>query len=88
MATTAPVRIPEEVLAHVQQIAALRGSKPGDLLSQAWDEFLANHRDEIAASFDEVAAMLRSGDTKGLMERSKESRQIRAAAAAKVASAV
>ena len=88
MATTAPVRIPEEVLAHVQQIAALRGSKAGDLLAQAWEEFLKNHRDEIAESFDEVAALVRAGDTRSLMERSRDSRRIRAAEAAKAANAV
>lgn len=82
MASTAPVRVSEDMLADVQKIAAMRGESPGELLGVAWTEFLDNHRAELAESFDAVAKMLREGDTQGLMEHSRPARRARAAAAA------
>lgn len=81
MATTA-VRISDELLDDVKRLAGLRGSTPGSLLAQAWSEFVARHRDEIANDFEEVAQMVRNGDRDGLVGFTQRSVRERAAAAA------
>jgi len=86
MATTAPVRIPEDMLTEVKQIAAMRGSTPGDALAQAWAEFIERHRGELSEQFDEVGRLLRERDTTAFLERTRSSRRARAeSAAAKLA---
>jgi hypothetical protein len=86
MATTAPVRIPEEMLTEVKRIAALRGQTAGDALAQAWAEFIERHKSDISEQFDEVGRLLRERDTSAFLERTRSSRRARAeAAAAKLA---
>jgi predicted transcriptional regulator len=81
MATTA-VRVSEELLEDVKRLAALRGETPGGLLAEAWSEFIARHREEIAADVEEVAQMLRQGDRDGLIGFTRRTVRARAAAAA------
>jgi hypothetical protein len=85
MSTTA-VRVEEDLLDDVKRIAAMRGKTPGQLLAQAWLEFLETHRVEITEQFNEVARMFREGDKDGLAQLSKQSRRARAEAAAAQAS--
>jgi hypothetical protein len=85
MSTTA-VRIEEDLLSDVKRIAAMRGETPGELLAQAWLEFIERHRVEIAEQFGDVARMFREGDREGLAQLSKQSRRARAEAAAAKAS--
>ena len=86
MATTAAVRVSTELLEDVKRIAALRGGTPGAVLADAWAEFVARHRDEIANDFEEVAAMLGAGDRAGLVCFTQRTARARAAAAAERAS--
>lgn len=84
--TTAPVRIPEEMLTEVKQIAAMRGQTPGDALAQAWAEFIERNKNAISEQFDEVGRLLREKDTVTFLERTRSPRRARAeAAAAKLA---
>lgn len=83
---TAPVRVPEEMLAEVKAIAALRGQTPGDALAQAWAEFVEKHKASLSEQFDEIGRILRERDAATYLERTRTARRTRAeAAAAKVA---
>jgi thioredoxin-like negative regulator of GroEL len=80
------VRLPEDLYANVKKIAALQGRQPAEALTEAWDQYLARHREDLAASFEEAAQLLRAGDTEALAElasRSVEARAEGAAAAAR-----
>jgi len=80
------VRVPDEVLAHVQRIAAMQGTVPGEILARAWDEFFENHREEFAAEFAAAAKAVRDNDTAAmasLMKRGNRERAVRAAAQAR-----
>jgi hypothetical protein len=58
--------VPEDVRAGVRMLAAMQGSEPGELLLQAWQEFIARHQDVLAAESEQVREMLRKGDVEGL----------------------
>lgn len=58
---TRVLRVPEQVHEEATQIAAMRRSQPGNLIAEAWREYLANHRDEFAADLEEAAKLLRDG---------------------------
>lgn len=80
------VRVPEQMLLESKRIAALKGQLPGDLLAEAWREYLANHRDEFAADLEEAARLLRDGTSEDLAAfagRNNETRAVAAAAAAR-----
>jgi hypothetical protein len=81
MATTA-VRVSDELLEDVKRVGAIRGEKVGSLLARAWAEYVAQHRDEIANDFENVARMLREDDREGLVAFAKRDVHRRAAAAA------
>lgn len=86
MSTT--VRIPEDLLEDVRRVGALQGRAPGEMLTQAWHDFVDRHREEIAADFEQAAAHIRAGDTARLathVGRNRRSRAEAAAAAAKSA---
>lgn len=63
---SAVTRLPADVNSSAKQIAAMQGRTPGDVIAQAWREFLERHRDEFAADFERAAALIREGDTEGL----------------------
>ncbi len=60
----------------------MRGSTPGDMLVQAWTEFVDRHRKEISADFQHVAELFRAGDREGPVEFTRKTRRARAEAAA------
>jgi len=80
MSTT--VRIPEDLLEDVRRVGALKGRAPGEMLTQAWHDFVDRHREEIAADFEQAAALIRAGDTAGLATHVGRNRRSRAEAAA------
>jgi predicted transcriptional regulator len=80
------VRVSNELHEDVKRLAALRGVTPGALLADAWSEFIARHRNEIAHDLEEVAQMLREGDRDGLVGFTRRTVRVRAAAAAERAS--
>jgi predicted transcriptional regulator len=83
MSTT--VRIPDELLEDVRRIGALQGRAPGEMLAQAWQDFVERHREEIAADFEQAAAHIRAGDTAALASHVGRNRRSRAEAAAAAA---
>ena len=65
--STQPVRIPEDDLRSARSIAGLLGTTPGNLLHEAFQEYLANHREEINDTFRAAKKHLATGDREGLM---------------------
>ena len=55
------VRIPDHVHLESKSIAAVRGQQQGELLAEAWREYLASHRDEFADDLEAAATLLRDG---------------------------
>lgn len=55
------VRVPEQVHNEATEIAALRRVQPGELIAQAWAEYIKNHREEFAADLEKTAKLLRDG---------------------------
>jgi hypothetical protein len=80
--STVVVRIEESVLADVKALATMRGYTPGEMLTQAWLEYVERHRKEIAADFEHIAELFRTGDREGLLEFTRRMRVARARAAA------
>jgi hypothetical protein len=77
------VRVPDSVLTGAKQLAGLRGCQPGDVLADAWSEYLANHRDEFAQDLEEAARLLRTGtldDLAAFLGRDNQERAKEAAA--------
>ena len=57
--TTSPlttiVDLPHDVSAEIAEIAGLAGREPAEIVTEAWRSFMAEHRDEMRASYDEIA---------------------------------
>lgn len=81
MATTT-VRIPEDVYGRVRVIAGVTGTTPGDLLSNAFDEYFENHRADIAHHFELAQKMVFTADVDSILEMTNPARSRRAASAA------
>lgn len=79
------VRLPEDLYESARRIAALQGRQAGDLLSEAWEQYMDAHREQLASDFEEAAQLLRSGDAKGLTELAGRSAKTRAEEAARAA---
>jgi len=65
--STQPVRIPEEDLRSARSIAGMLGTTPGNLLHEAYQEYVANHRDEINETFRLAKRYIAAGDRGGLI---------------------
>ncbi len=81
------VRVPDTVLTEAKQIAALRGQQPGDLLAEAWREYLANHRASFASELEQAASILRNGTLDELATFASRDASDRAKAAMEAADA-
>jgi predicted DNA-binding protein len=79
------VRLPEDLHENVKRIASLQGRQFADVLEEAWAQYLENNREHLAATFEEAAVLLRSGDRASLSEFAGRSRDARAAGAARAA---
>jgi ABC-type cobalamin transport system ATPase subunit len=82
---TQPVRIPEEDLRSARSISGLLGTTPGNLLHEAYQEYLANHRDEINDAFDYAKKYVASQDREGLLHLASQGSWERAKRAAATA---
>jgi len=83
--TTTTVRISKDLSSEVAKIAALRGQTSGDLLAEAWKEFLARNKDAFAKDMEEAATIIRTGTTKDLAAFISRDVSTRAKAAAEQA---
>jgi hypothetical protein len=66
MSRTGVVRVPEGVHLEAKQIAQLRGQQPGDVIAEAWRQYMLENRDQFAADLEEAARLLRNGSTEDL----------------------
>jgi len=55
------IRVPDHVHLESKSIAAVRGQQQGQLLAEAWREYLASHREEFAKDLETAATLLRDG---------------------------
>jgi hypothetical protein len=82
---TQPVRIPEETYRSARQVAGLLGTTPGGLLQEAFQEYVARHRDEINEAFDYAKKYVASQDREGLVHLASQGIRERARQAAAAA---
>ena len=75
--STTTVRIPADVFQSARRIAALQGRTPGDVLADAWHEYLVENREQFAADLEEAAELVRAGDTEGLARHTSRSAEER-----------
>jgi hypothetical protein len=61
------------------------GQSSGDLLVDAWKEFLTNHKDAFAKQMEEAATIIRTGTTQDLASFISQDVDARAEAAAEQA---
>lgn len=86
MSDTTTIRVSTEIQGEISRIAALRGVSSGELLAEAWREFLDTHRSELAENLEQAAKILRGGTTQDLadfLSRDAPERAKRAAEAAR-----
>jgi len=80
--STNVIRVPTDVHSEATRVAALRGQQPGQLLAEAWREFMARHRDEFATELEEAARLMRNGTAEEMTAFANRSNRARAEAAA------
>jgi hypothetical protein len=76
------IRIPDDVAEEARRVAILKGSTPGETLAEVWRAYIKTHRAELAAGFEEVAHLFRTGKREALIERSDVAINTEAAQAA------
>jgi hypothetical protein len=75
---TKPIRIFEADHPPIRSIAGAKGMLPAEFIHTAVEEYVINHRDELAVIYAETQAALAAGDLDGL------ARSMAAAAASQV----
>lgn len=85
MSTSSVIRLPADIHAGAKAIAAMRGSTPGEVIAEAWREFVERHAEEFAVDFERAAALIREGDTEGLAAHANRFAAEEAGAAMKAA---
>lgn len=75
------VRVPEDTLSEVRRIAEMQGTAPGELLADAWREYLTRHRQQFAKDLEEAARLLRNGSVEDLADFASRNAGTRARAA-------
>ena len=78
---TRPIRIYEEDHAPLRLIAEIEGRGPADIVHVALSEYLANHRDVLAATFADAQKAIAAGDITALASIAGGGSKRRAAAA-------
>lgn len=79
--STRVVRVPEDTHNEATQVAALRQVQAGELLADAWREYMETHREEFAKDLEKTAKLLRDGTLKKLTEFTSRNAEARAAKA-------
>jgi hypothetical protein len=60
--TSGDFALPEPMRRDVQALAEMQGREPGAVLAAAWQEFLATHRDQLAADHRDLQDAMSRGD--------------------------
>lgn len=81
MSSTKVVRVPGEVHEEAVQLAALRRQQPGQLLAEAWRDYMEKHREQFAADLEQAAKVLRDGTLQSTSAFASRNVQARAKAA-------
>jgi prephenate dehydrogenase len=81
--STSVVRVPTRVHEEAARVAALRGQLPGNLIAEAWQEYIEKHREEFASDLEEAARLMRDGTAEQLAAFTSRFAPDRASAAAK-----
>jgi len=76
--STRVVRVPEDTHNEATQVAALRRVQPGELLAEAWREYMEKHREEFAKDLEQIAGLLRDGTLEQVSEFVNRSSKARA----------
>jgi hypothetical protein len=63
--------MPFELRTDVSALAALQGREPNEVVTEAVQLFMEEHREQLQHDYDEIARMMREGDTEGVAEYSK-----------------
>jgi hypothetical protein len=50
---TVPVRVPDDVAKSLTTTARMRRTTPANLMREAWDWWVASHKDELLGQIDE-----------------------------------
>lgn len=79
---TQVTRIPETLLGRARVVSAVMGITPGEVLDLAFSEYVENHREELAHTFELSQKYVMSGDVDTVMEVTKPARERRVKAAA------
>lgn len=79
--STRVVRVPEDTHNEATQVASLRQVQAGELLADAWREYMENHREEFAKDLEKTAKLLRDGTLEKLAEFTSRNADARAAKA-------
>ena len=62
---SAVVRVPDDLYESARRFAALQGRHPGEVLADAWEHYVRDHRDQLADDLEQVAKLLRAGEVNG-----------------------
>lgn len=62
------IRVSTDLNDQAKRMAALTGGTPGDLLAEAWAEYMENHRDEFALELQQAADLIRNGTREDLVK--------------------
>ena len=60
--------LPADLRVDVKALAEMQGREPGQVLAEAWKDFIHKHAQELSKEHGEVAKMMREGDKKGVAE--------------------
>lgn len=66
--TSGDFQAPEPVRRDVRALAEMQAREPGQYLANAWQEFLSEHRDYLAAEHERLADVVKRRDAAGLGE--------------------
>lgn len=80
--STKVIRVPGDVHEEAVQLAALRRQQPGNLLAEAWREYMEKNREEFAADLERAATLLRDGTLDGLANFASRNAEARGHASA------
>ena len=64
--STRVIRVPGDVHEEAVQLAALRQQQPGQLLAEAWRDYIEKNREDFAADLERAAKHLRDGTLEDL----------------------
>jgi hypothetical protein len=76
------VQLPDVLSEEIASIASLAGRQPGELIAEAWREFMDRHRQTMAERYREMAEMVRRNDKEGLARAATRAVPARARATA------